>query len=89
MFALVKELTELPGPTGHEDAVQDWIADRWSSFAHEVRRTRVDNVLARIGGSGAGRQDASRPPPGVDESFSDGSGDRAGDGVLILDVGDH
>jgi putative aminopeptidase FrvX len=52
VFALVKELTELPGPTGHEDAVQDWIASRWGSFALDVRRTRVDNVLARIGGDG-------------------------------------
>ncbi len=52
MFALVKELTELPGPTGHEDAVQDWVVDRWSAFAPEVRRTRVNNVLARVGGAG-------------------------------------
>jgi putative aminopeptidase FrvX len=52
VYALVKELTELPGPTGHEDAVQDWIAARWSRFAPEVHRTRVNNVLARVGGSG-------------------------------------
>ncbi len=52
VFALVKELTELPGPTGHEDAVQDWIAARWSSFSSDVRRTRVENVLAKVGGAG-------------------------------------
>jgi acetylornithine deacetylase/succinyl-diaminopimelate desuccinylase-like protein len=52
VFALVKELTELPGPTGHEDPVQDWIVNRWSQFAAEVRRTRVNNVVARIGGAG-------------------------------------
>jgi endoglucanase len=52
VFELVKELTELPGPTGLEDQVQDWIADRWSRFAQETRRTRVNNILARIGGSG-------------------------------------
>lgn len=52
MFELVKELSELPGPTGHEDAVQDWAAERWGAFAREVRRTRVDNVLARVGGTG-------------------------------------
>jgi endoglucanase len=52
VFALVKELSELPAPTGHEDAVQDWLERRWSTFAAEVRRTRVDNVLARVGGSG-------------------------------------
>lgn len=51
LFEAVRELSELPGPTGHEDAVQDWIADRWSRFA-DVRRTRVDNVIAKVGGSG-------------------------------------
>jgi tetrahedral aminopeptidase len=53
VFELVKTLSELPGPTGHEDAVQDWIEHRWSTFAQEVRRTRVNNVLARIGGAGS------------------------------------
>jgi endoglucanase len=51
VFDLVKTLTELPGPVGHEDAVQDWIADRWGGFA-EVSRNRVNNVFARVGGSG-------------------------------------
>lgn len=51
-FDLVKQLTELPGPTGNEAVVQDWIADRWQRFAQDVRRTRVDNVLARVGGTG-------------------------------------
>jgi endoglucanase len=52
MFDLVKTLTELPGPVGHEDAVQDWLAERWGGFAEEVRRTRVNNLLARVGGNG-------------------------------------
>ena len=52
LFDLVKTLTELPGPVGHEDAVQDWLAGHWGGFAEEVRRTRVGNVLARVGGSG-------------------------------------
>ena len=52
MFDLVKELSELAGPTGHEDPVQDWLAERWSRFASEVRRTRVNNILARVGGAG-------------------------------------
>ena len=51
MFALVKALTELPGPVGHEDAVQDWLVERWGGWA-EVRRTGVNNVLARVGGGG-------------------------------------
>jgi putative aminopeptidase FrvX len=52
VFDLVKVLSELPGPTGHEDPVQDWLVGRWSRFAKDVRRTRVNNVLARVGGSG-------------------------------------
>lgn len=51
-FDLIRALTELPGPTGHEDAVQDWIYNRWQSNATEIRRSRVNNILARIGGSG-------------------------------------
>ena len=51
LFLLLKELCELPGPTGHEDAVQESVAARWGTFA-EVRRTRVGNVLAKVGGSG-------------------------------------
>ena len=51
-FDLIRTLTELPGPTGHEDAVQDWLAARWGTFCREVRRTRVGNVLARVGGAG-------------------------------------
>jgi endoglucanase len=50
-FAIVRELTELPGPTGMEDAVQEWIAQRWSAVG-PTRRTRVGNVLTQSGGSG-------------------------------------
>lgn len=51
-FVVLKALTELPGPVGQEDAVQEWIAERWGRFAPEVRRTRVGNILARVGGAG-------------------------------------
>src|SRR6187551_1670215 len=52
VYELVKTLCELPGPVGHEDAAQDWIADRWAVFCPDVRRTRVDNVIAHVGGNG-------------------------------------
>jgi putative aminopeptidase FrvX len=52
VFGLVKTLCELPGPVGIEDAVQDWISERWATFCQEVQRTRVNNVLAKVGGSG-------------------------------------
>ena len=45
-------LCELPGPTGHEDAVPDWLVERWGRLTADVRRTRVGNVLAKVGGSG-------------------------------------
>jgi endoglucanase len=52
VFDLVKTLTELPGPVGHEDTVQDWIAGEWAGFAAKVQRTAVNNVIARVGGTG-------------------------------------
>ena len=52
VFDLVRTLTQLPGPSGHEDRVQDWLAERWGRFSPEVRRTRVGNLLARVGGDG-------------------------------------
>ena len=52
IFTLIKSLTELPGPVGFETIVQDRIAEHWGTFAEHVERTRVDNVLAKIGGSG-------------------------------------
>lgn len=51
IFDLIRTLTELPGPIGMEDDVQDWVADRWSRIA-EVRRTRVNNVIGKLGGRG-------------------------------------
>lgn len=52
LFDLVKTLTEIPGPVGDEQLVQDDLATRWGGFAAEIRRTRVGNLLARIGGQG-------------------------------------
>jgi endoglucanase len=52
LFPLLKDLTELPGPIGHEDAVQDWLVAAWEPRVQEVERTRVDNVIAHVGGRG-------------------------------------
>lgn len=48
----VRTLSELPGPVGQEEAVQAWVAARWRSFAEHVEVSRVNNVLARVGGRG-------------------------------------
>ena len=54
MFEIVKALTELPGPTGHEDRVQDWIAARWEVCSQQVisRMLRPDDQLFYWGGAG-------------------------------------
>jgi tetrahedral aminopeptidase len=52
MFDLVKTLTELSGPTGYEDAVQNWLMRRWREQRLEVQRTKIGNVLAHLGGRG-------------------------------------
>jgi tetrahedral aminopeptidase len=53
MFDLVKTLTELPGPTGYEGPVQDWLAQEWRHRGLHVERAPVGNLLARLGGQGA------------------------------------
>lgn len=52
MYDLIKTLTEIPGPTGQEDRVHQWCAERWSDLAEHVEITQVGNVLARVGGQG-------------------------------------
>lgn len=52
MFALIKELTELPGPIGEEGAVLDHIEALWRAEGVAVERTRTGNLIARAGGTG-------------------------------------
>lgn len=52
VFDLIKTLTELPGPTGYEDAVQDWLAGRWRALGLQVERTPIGNLRAHLGGRG-------------------------------------
>lgn len=53
MFDLVRTLTELDGPTGYEDAVQDWLTARWTKLGLAVERTPIGNLMARLGGEGS------------------------------------
>lgn len=53
MFELVKALTELPGPTGYEDPVQDWLAQKWREHGLRVEKTPIGNLMAKVGGRGA------------------------------------
>ena len=52
MFELIKTLTELTGPVGVEDAVQEWVAAAWRDRGLDVRRTPIGNVLGHLGGRG-------------------------------------
>jgi putative aminopeptidase FrvX len=52
LVGLVRTLSELPGPTGQEEAVQSWLAAHWRTFSQQVEVTPVNNVLAKIGGQG-------------------------------------
>jgi putative aminopeptidase FrvX len=52
MFDLIKELTELAGPVGQEGIVLDHIETLWEAEDVETERTRLGNVLARVGGEG-------------------------------------
>jgi tetrahedral aminopeptidase len=52
MFELIKELTELPGPVGQEGVVVNHVEELWQAEGAETRRTKVGNLLARVGGKG-------------------------------------
>jgi putative aminopeptidase FrvX len=51
MEELLRTLSLLPGPTGEEDAVLDWLAAEWEGRG-EVTRTPVGNLLLHVPGPG-------------------------------------
>ena len=52
MFNLIKTLTELTGPVGQESLVLDTVERLWQEAGAATERTRIGNVLARVGGQG-------------------------------------
>ncbi len=52
LFELVKSLTEMLGPSGYEDDVQDWLEAAWREAGCETSRDRINNLYAKVGGSG-------------------------------------
>ena len=52
LFDLIKTLTELPGPIGYEDTVQDWLETAWTPRSRQIARTGVNNLVAHVGGRG-------------------------------------
>jgi len=52
LFELIRELTELTGPSGEEGPVLDAVTARWGELGAQVERSPLGNVVARVGGSG-------------------------------------
>ena len=48
----VVALTEMIGPTGHEDPIQDVLEARWRAAGCATQRSRVGNLYAHVGGRG-------------------------------------
>jgi endoglucanase len=52
VFELIKELTELTGPVGQEQAVLDYTESLWREAGADLSRTRIGNLVARADGPG-------------------------------------
>ena len=52
MFELIKTLTEMSGPVGQEQAVVDTMETLWQQGSAATERTRLNNLLAHVGGEG-------------------------------------
>lgn len=52
IFNLIKELSEIPGPSGQEEAVRVWLRERWQGRMAEWHEDPVGNIVCRVGGSG-------------------------------------
>jgi endoglucanase len=52
MFDLIKTLTEMSGPVGQEDAVVDYVETLWQQGGATTERTKLNNLLAHVGGQG-------------------------------------
>lgn len=52
MFDLIKELTELSGPVGQEDAVLERVSALWREAGLTVERSKIGNVHAEVGERG-------------------------------------
>jgi tetrahedral aminopeptidase len=51
-FETLKALMELPGPTGRERSVMEWLRPRWEAKSERVWYAKVGNLLAHVGGQG-------------------------------------
>jgi len=52
LTSLLAELCAVPAPSGAESELADLLHARWADRCDEIRRDRVGNLVARVGGSG-------------------------------------
>ena len=52
MYDLIKELSEMSGPVGQEGPVLERMETLWREAGARVERTRIGNVLGRVGATG-------------------------------------
>lgn len=51
-YEIMRELMELPGPTGQEGPVMDWLRARWQGQVEDLWTAKGGNLFARVGGAG-------------------------------------
>lgn len=51
-FTVLRELMELPGPTGQEHRVMAWLERQWAGKVERLWTTKVGNLVAHVGGAG-------------------------------------
>ena len=52
LLARLARLSELPSPSGREEAFRALIAERWAPHVERLETDAIGNLLARVGGSG-------------------------------------
>jgi putative aminopeptidase FrvX len=52
VFDLLKDVLEIPGPTGQEELVRVWLRERWQGRMAVWHEDPVGNIVCRVGGSG-------------------------------------
>jgi endoglucanase len=51
-YGVLRDLMELPGPTGQEERVMAWLRERWQGRVTRLWESKVGNLLAHVGGQG-------------------------------------
>ena len=50
MLQLLRELCDIPGPSGYEEPVRTYLIQRWQPRAQAVHVDAVGNLLVHVGG---------------------------------------